>query len=153
MANLAQGNPSGVEKSQITHLRIEVPADESEFFYHTYSAEIRHFPRLASVDVLVPGDLFHWARLIEETYWGACPTSSVRIVDITTGEWVDERTAGAYVDWIDTGRGETRHYKRIDDYWDEDNEEDVADRWEAMMRIGEGLPRIELEAESDESRC
>lgn len=68
MADLAQGDPSGLEKSQITHLRIDVPAYGSEFFYHTYSAEIRHFPRLASVDVLVPGDLFHWARLIEETY-------------------------------------------------------------------------------------
>lgn len=144
MAGLAQSDPSSVAKSQLMHLRIEVPAYEEEFFYHTFSAMIHYFPCLASVDILVSGDLFHWARFIEETYWGTCLASPVRIIDTTTGEWVDERTAGAYVDWIDTGRGETRDYKRIDDYWDENNEEDVADRWEAMMRFREGLPRIQL---------
>jgi hypothetical protein len=37
-------------------------------------------------------------------------------------------------------------YTRIDDYWDEDNEDDVKRRYEAMVKMQEeGLPRINLD--------
>lgn len=36
-------------------------------------------------------------------------------------------------------------YSRIDDDWDEENEEHVKERYEAMMKIKEGLPRINLD--------
>lgn len=53
-------------------------------------------------------------------------------------------TAGPYADWMHTTRGETRYYQRIIDDCDEENEDDVRQREEAMMNTKEPLPRIDL---------
>jgi hypothetical protein len=146
MCRLLDHNRVGM--NEIRRLRIELGAEhgsyESEFFFHIYSHRIRELPKLEGCDVLVYDGLHTWARLIEETYWGACPKSNVRIIDGKTGEWIDADTAGSYIDWIDTSRGETRDYQRIDDYWDEDDEEDIETRYNAMMKMKDPLPRIDL---------
>lgn len=85
---------------------------------------------------------------IDETYWGVCPKSNVRIVDAKTGEWIDIDSAGPYVDWMDNRMGidpdDGPVYTRIDDFWDAEDEEDVKNRYEAMMKMKDGLPRIDL---------
>ena len=146
MSELAKED--GLEKNEIRRLRIELVDenrnDESESFYHDHSDRFRYFPKLDGVDVLVPDSLFYWGRIFEETYWGACPESNIRIINTKTGEWINEQTAGPYLDWIDTGHGKTRDYKRIDDNWDEEDEEDVAERYKSMMKMQEPLPQIDL---------
>ena len=133
-----------VEINEIQRLRIEMSLDgmrddyEEEFFYHKYSHRIRDLPRLEGCDVLVNDGLVSWTSLIEDVYWGACPKHKVRIVDAKTGEWIWRDTAGPYADWIYTDRGATRDYQRIVDVWNEEGRE------EAMMRMEEGLPRIDL---------
>lgn len=137
------------ERTTITYLRIELSIaghdwDDPEWFYHSYSQKFRHFPSLQRCDVLVDDGLYNWGDFIDETYWGTCPKSNVRMIDAKTGEYIDKTTAGPYLDWIDTGRGEVTNYTRIDDCWDEEDEEDVKQRWEAMMGMKKGLPRVEL---------
>ncbi|OAL50072.1 hypothetical protein IQ07DRAFT_587751 [Pyrenochaeta sp. DS3sAY3a] len=139
---------SSAERTEIMRLRVELVRedgwDESESFFHFYSHQFRYFPKLEGCDVLVPDGLREWASLIEETYWGTCPQRNVRIVDANTGEWIDERTAGPYADWVDTSGGEGGDYQRIDEYWDEEDEEYVQARYEEMMKMREPLPRIDL---------
>jgi hypothetical protein len=143
------------ERNEIRRLRVEMAvrkemhtsdywSDESESFLHEYSHRICDFPKLEGCDVLVAGDLSRWTSFIEETYWGVCPQSNVRIIDAKTGEWIDADTSGPYKDWIDTGRGQSRDYQRLIDYWDEADEEDIAKREEEMMKMQEGLPRIDM---------
>jgi hypothetical protein len=88
--------------------------------------------------------MYNWAHYSTDMYWGACPKSNVRYIDVSTGEWIGEDTAGPYLDWIDTNRGETRDYQRIIEDWDEEDEEDVKQREEALMKMKEPLPRIDL---------
>lgn len=145
------------ERNKIRHLKIEFVTGnaledeldyESEFFYHEYRHHIRNLPKLESCDVLVNGDLRDWGSSFSEMYWGTCPESNVRMIDAKTGEWIDMDTAGPYLDWMDNCMGidpdEGPVYTRIDDFWDEENEEDVATRYNAMMKMKEGLPRIDL---------
>jgi hypothetical protein len=140
-----------VEMNAIQRLRIEMAIDnnerddyEEEFFFHDYSHRIRDLPRLEGCDILVNDGLSAWTRLIEEVYWGACSQRNVRVVDAKTGEWIDMDTAGAYADWVDTNGGETRDYQRIIDDWDAEDEEEIRQREEAMMKMKEHLPRIDL---------
>lgn len=146
MSEIAGSNRA--EKTEITRLRVELVDqkgwDESESFYHDYSDRFRDFPKLEGCDVLVTDGLRVWGSLIEERYWGACPPSNVRVVDANTGEWIDEKTTGPYADWIDTSGGEGEGYLRIEEFWDEEDEEDVQARYEAMMKMREPLPRIDL---------
>ena len=54
-----------------------------------------------------------WTDFIKETYWGACPSGNVRIVDAGTGMWIDEETSGVYQDYIDTNGGMHDDYTRV----------------------------------------
>ncbi|PVI03669.1 hypothetical protein DM02DRAFT_669703 [Periconia macrospinosa] len=146
MSELA--HEDGLEKKEIRRLRIVLVDDmELEFFYHKFSFEVSCFPKLDGIDVLVPDGLYNWGTFIQEMYWGTCPETNVRMVDANSGEWIDSKTGGPYLDWIDTGRstgGETKDYMRIDNDWDEEDEEAVAERYSAMMKMQEPLPRIDL---------
>jgi hypothetical protein len=140
----------GLEKNEIRRLRVELTIDgkeddyADEFFFHNHSHRIRDLPKLEACDVLV-NQIYDWAHYSRDMYWGACPKSHVRYIDVSTGEWVSEDTAGPYIDWIDTNRGESRDYQRIIDEWDEEDEEDVKQREEALMKMKEPLPRIDLD--------
>lgn len=149
MSTVAENEKFEVERKEIRRLRIDVFDDEkgyeTEFFHHNHSLNFCHFPKLEGVDVLVSDELRNWAMSIEDLPWGACPKSNVRIIDAKTGEWIDMQTAGPYSDWIDTGgSSEEGLYQRIDYDWDGNDEEDVKERYEAMMKMREGLPRIDL---------
>lgn len=151
--NMAQARS---EIFRIRRLRIEIgtetePDDDgyqAEFFCHNYSLQFRELPLLQGCDVLVRDRLSNWGSFIDETYWGVCPKSNVRIVDAKTGEWIDIDSAGPYVDWMDNRMGidpdDGPVYTRIDDFWDAEDEEDVKNRYEAMMKMKDGLPRIDL---------
>lgn len=98
------------------------------------------------MDILVDGFDHTWTKLIEETYFGSCPKSNVRVVDTQTGEWIDDETSGSYQDYVDTGRGQTRDYCRVVDYDPDSDDPDDEQRYIAMMNIQKGLPRISLDA-------
>lgn len=138
------------ETKVIRRLRVELAACSSyenyelEFFQHKYRYQIRDLLKFESCDILVSDGLRYWCSFIEEMYWGVCRKGNVRIIDAETGEWIDEDTSGPYVDWVDTGGGESEGHARIDDDWDEDDEEQVAKRYNAMMKMKEPLPRIDL---------
>jgi len=139
-----------VEMNEIRRLRIEMTINDTredyqeEFFFYEYRHEVRNLPQLEGCHILVVNGLLYWTGIVGDAYWGACPKSNVRIIDAKTGEWLDMNTAGLYADWIHTTRGETRDYQRIIDDWDEDDEDDVRQREEAMMKMKEPLPRIDL---------
>ncbi|OAL05466.1 hypothetical protein IQ06DRAFT_265577 [Phaeosphaeriaceae sp. SRC1lsM3a] len=121
------------ETKVIRRLRVELAACSSyenyelEFFQHKYRYQIRDLLKFESCDILVSDGLRYWCSFIEEMYWGVCRKGNVRIIDAETGEWIDEDTSGP-----------------IDDDWDEDDEEQVAKRYNAMMKMKEPLPRIDL---------
>ncbi|EFQ89198.1 hypothetical protein PTT_14627 [Pyrenophora teres f. teres 0-1] len=135
-----------LEKQEVRHLRLESMSasgwDASGFFYHDHAHKIRHFPKLERCDVLVNDGLYDWGVFVMEIYWGTVPRSNVRIIDAKTGEWINSVTAGPYLDYLDTGHGEHRNYVRtVDGY---DGEEDGEERYEALMKMKEPLPRIDL---------
>jgi hypothetical protein len=141
-----------LEKAELRHFRVEVFSiisayDVSESFFHHYSHRIRDFPKLERCDVLVDDGLRTWDQFTE--YAGG-PKIYVRIVDAKTGERFDEESEGLYMDYMDNSHNlehglEDIWYTRIDDDWDEESEEDVKRRYEAMIKIKEeGLPRINL---------
>jgi hypothetical protein len=149
MGQLAKGD--SVEKNEIRHFRLELMSDGwdlSESFYHFHSHLIRNFPRLERCDILVHDGLCNWCRFIEDGYWGSCPKSNVRFIDAKTGEWIDVESDGPYEDYSGNYIGieidEEPVWSRIVDDWDEENEDHVKERSEAMMKIREGLPRIDL---------
>jgi hypothetical protein len=79
----------------------------------------------------------------------------MRIVDAKTGEWFDEESEGPYMDYMDNSYNlehglKDISYNRIDDDWDEENEEYVKRRYEAMINMREeGLPRINFGSQND----
>jgi hypothetical protein len=120
--------------------------DVSELFFHFHSHRIRDFPKLERCDVLVDDGLHKWDQFIEH----AGPKIDMRFVDVKTGEWFDAESEGPYMDYMDNSygleHGLDTSYTRIDDNWDEENEEDVKKRYEAMIKMKEeGLPRIYLD--------
>ncbi|OBT44391.1 hypothetical protein VE00_07057 [Pseudogymnoascus sp. WSF 3629] len=134
-----------LERDEVRHLRIELVneqgLDESEFFYHNHVHKLRDFPKLESFNLLVGNGLLpEWTDFIKERYWGACPRGNVRIVDGKTGEWIDEETSGAYLDYIDSNGGKNDNYTRV-----VDDEEEEEGRMEAMKRLQIPLPRIDLD--------
>jgi hypothetical protein len=146
MHDLMDYNCVGMNEIRRLRIKLGVERDsyESEFFCHIYNYRIRELPKLEGCDVLVYDGLYRWGDLIEDTYWGVCPECNVRIIDAKTGEWIGADTAGPYMDWIDTSRGETTSYVRLDRNWDEENEEDVEARYNTMMKMKDPLPRIDL---------
>lgn len=134
-----------MERNEIMHLRIELVNehgwDGSDFFYHDYCHKLREFAKLENVQVLVKaGELPQWTAFIKETYWGACPSRNVKMVDAETGMWINEETSGAYQDYIDSNGGKNDNYTRVLDDW-----EDEQDRAEGMKRLQIPLPRIDLD--------
>jgi hypothetical protein len=149
LSELAEG--ASLEKKESRHFRLELMSDSwdlSESFYHVHSYLIRDFPKLEHCDVLVYDGLRNWGEFIKDRYWGACPKNNVRFIDAKTGEWIDIESDGPYQDYsnnyIGIEIGEEPVYTRIDDDWDEENEDHVKERYQAMMKIREGLPRIDL---------
>jgi len=138
-----------LEKTEIRHFRLEVfndLYDASELFVHYHSQRLRDFPKLKRCDVLVDDGLRKW----DQCHWKAGPKVYMRFVDAKTGKWFDAESEGPYMDYMDNFIGleqglEYISYTRIDDDWDEDNEEDVKRRYEAMVKMKkEGLPCINL---------
>ncbi|OBT65597.1 hypothetical protein VE03_05519 [Pseudogymnoascus sp. 23342-1-I1] len=133
------------ERDVVRHLRIELMneqgLDETDSFYDNDVYKLRDFPKLESFSLLVADGLApQWTDFIKEMSWGACPRGNVRIVDGTTGEWIDEETSGAYQDYVDTNGGRNDEYTRVVD----DEEEEEA-RAEAVKRLKIPLPRIDLD--------
>ncbi|KAA8618518.1 hypothetical protein A1F94_005979 [Pyrenophora tritici-repentis] len=135
-----------LEKQEVRYLRLELMSfsgwDASDFFYHDHSRRIRHFPKLERFDVLVNDGLYNWGHCVMEINWGAIPRSNVRIIDAKTGQWIHPVSAGLYLDCFDTSHGGTRDYIRIVDGYDE--EKDGEERYQAMVKMKEPLPQIDL---------
>jgi hypothetical protein len=136
-----------LERDVVRHLRIELMneqgLDETDSFYDNDVYKLCNFPKLESFSLLVADGLApQWTDFIKEMSWGACPRGNVRIVDGTTGEWIDEETSGVYQDYVDTAGGRNDDYTRVVD--DEDEEEKAA-RAEAVRRLQIPLPRIDLD--------
>merc|ERR1711939_844170 len=70
-----------------------------------YKHEFSNFPRLETVDLLVPDELRFYAEDIDETYFGNCKKENVRVASIETGEWIDKGTSAAYWDYIESFGG------------------------------------------------
>ncbi|KAF2820196.1 hypothetical protein CC86DRAFT_360760 [Ophiobolus disseminans] len=120
------------ERNGIRHLRLQLEDDiygfdMSEFFFHDHQYKIRYFPNLRSCDVWVIDGLSNWVEVVMIGYWGSLPTKNIRIVDAKTGEWIDAESAGPIVS----------------DWWNE--EEDGEERFKALMKIKDGLPRVDLD--------
>lgn len=154
-----------VERNGIQHLRIILESDNkekwdlSDSFFHNHAHEIRNFPSLTSCDVLVIDGLIQWTKLIEEKYWGNCPTKNVRVLDAKTGEWIDQDTGGPWQNWLNSSRGTDREgYTRImpEVWWEEVDENDPRyererceeldgdERWEKLMRLKDRVPRMDV---------
>ncbi|KAH3942628.1 hypothetical protein HBI56_169330 [Parastagonospora nodorum] len=100
---------------------------EKEFFFTTCRHQVWDLTKLEGCDILVDHSLILSAHFVGNVHWRACPKSNVHVVDTETGEWIDSNTAGPIID-----------------DWDKESEEDFKQREEAMMKMKEPLPRIEL---------
>ncbi|KAL2071211.1 hypothetical protein VTL71DRAFT_12446 [Oculimacula yallundae] len=99
------------------------------------------FPKLESVDLLVPEKLHYYARYIEETYFGPCKKKSIRIVSICTREWIDEETAYTYWGYIDSWGG--KHLGSMTRSTVE--EEILEERLEDIQKLEMPRPRTNLD--------
>jgi hypothetical protein len=111
-------------------------------WYRRYCmAATRYYRNLRSVRILVEeGSLTQWTDFLTTTDFGACPAENVRIVDRSTGEWIDSTSCDGYRDWVDSHGGE-----KIDGYTRVVHVEDeYAERAEARKRLQIPLPRMDL---------
>ena len=96
-------------KESIKNLRVELVDEEgkeiNEQWMFDYKHEFSNFPRLETVDLLVPDELRFYAEDIDETYFGNCKKENVRVVSIETGEGIDGRTSAPYWDYIESFGG------------------------------------------------
>ncbi|PVH77062.1 hypothetical protein DL98DRAFT_517503 [Cadophora sp. DSE1049] len=134
----------------IGHLRIELLDERGEEviedWWHHHLPLLRDFPKLQSVDLLVPRELrFYAPQYIEDAYFGEhCPRENVRIVNLGTGEWIDGETAGVYADWVESfGGREVEAMTRVVE-WDVD-EETRRERVEDVRALEMPRPRISLD--------
>ncbi|RDL34592.1 uncharacterized protein BP5553_07720 [Venustampulla echinocandica] len=132
----------------IKHLRIELVDEEGkeveeDWWYH-HKALLRDFPKLKSVDLLVPLELRFYGQYIEDAYFGTCDRKNVRIVNMSTGEWFDDETAGPYIDYIESWGGEHLDCMTRLVEWDVD-EESRKERVEDMKQLQMPRPRINLD--------
>ncbi|KAH6725073.1 hypothetical protein BKA61DRAFT_42778 [Leptodontidium sp. MPI-SDFR-AT-0119] len=130
-------------RESIKHLRIELVDNEgkevNEEWMFDYKHEFFNFPRLESVDLLVPEELRFYAEYIDETYFGNCKKENVRVVSIETGEWIDEKTCAPYWDYIESQGGtDPGGMTRI-------AEETLEERFEDIKKLEMPRPRIALD--------
>jgi len=97
-------------KESIKHLRVELVDGLGDHLYEEwleYQDEFMNFPRLETIDLLIPGgDLCRYANYINDiTYLGDCKKENVRVVSIETGEGIDGRTSAPYWDYIESFGG------------------------------------------------
>ena len=133
---------------EIKHLRIELvdargEENDEEWWYH-HLPQLRDFPQLKSVDLLVPSQLICYLQYIEDAYFGTCEKDNVRIVNMSTGEWIDNETAGLYIDYIESVGGERPDIMSRLVEWDVD-EESRKERVEDMKQLQMPRPRINLD--------
>lgn len=133
---------------EIQHLRIELLDERGEeveeYWWHHHLPVLRDFPKLRSVDLLVPKELRYYTQYIEDAYFGACGKEEVRIVHLGTGEWIDEETAGVYLDYVESWGGEQLDCMTRVVEWDVD-EESRRERVEDMKLLEMPRPRIGLD--------
>ncbi|KAH7412382.1 hypothetical protein BKA64DRAFT_658747 [Cadophora sp. MPI-SDFR-AT-0126] len=130
-------------KESIKHLRVELVDNEgkqiNEDWMTYYKHEFDNFPRLETVDLLVPDELRFYAEHIDETYFGNCKKENVRVVSIETGEWIDEGTSAAYWDYIESWGGtDLGGMTRM-------AEETLEERLEDIKKLEMPRPRIALD--------
>ncbi|KAG4438474.1 hypothetical protein IFR05_006042 [Cadophora sp. M221] len=129
--------------SEVKHLRMELIYDprEIEDERTKYCREFRKFPRLESLDLLVPKELRFYAQYMEDIYFGACPLKDVRMASNYTGEWIDEETWRQYWDYIESWGGtELDSMSRL-----ADDDETYESRLEGMYKIQMPRPAINLD--------
>jgi hypothetical protein len=131
-------------KHDIKHLhfnKYEGSRVEVAWFNHYCMAATRAYTNLTSVHILVKkGYLIKWTDFLAKADFGACPGKNVRIVDSSTGEWIDKTSCDGYRDWMDSNGGEhTDKYTRI-----VRAEDDELERAEARKRLQIPLPRMDL---------
>lgn len=138
---------SSIPISDIKLLRIELLDEQGkeveEDWFHHHRDQLRDFPKLKSVDLLVPRELRFYDQYIEDTYFGTCEKDNVRIVNMSTGEWIDNKTAGPYIDHIESWGGE--HLDSMTRLVDWDDEESRKERMEDMKQLQMPRPRINLD--------
>ena len=140
--------PEMLPLSDIKHLRIELVDIQGEeviedWWYH-HLRKLRDIPKLTSVDLLVPRELRFYDQYIEDACFGTCERDNVRIVNMSTGEWIDNETAGPYIDYIESWGGEHLDGMTRVVEWDVDKET-RKERLEDMKQIQMPRPRINLD--------
>jgi len=139
------GCHGSIPVDDIQHLRIELGdrwEDVEERWWDRDLDTLRDFPKLKSVDLLVPFELRFYSQYID-AYFG-CDKDNVRIISKSTGEWFDNETAGPYIDYIESWGGEHLDGMTRVVEWDVD-EETRKERVEDMKQIQMPRPRINLD--------
>lgn len=137
----------GFPLGDIKYLRMELGDERAEQDFWWYQLELLEaFPKLKSVDILVTRELEFYRYFIEldDPFFGTCRKDNVRIVNMTTGEWIDKETAGPYVDYIESWGGEHLDCMTRLVVWDVD-EESRKERLEDIKQLQMPRPRINLD--------
>ncbi|KAK0121442.1 hypothetical protein ONS95_009736 [Cadophora gregata] len=137
------GRPKTYPLNDIKHLRVDLVdsrGEEDDDWYHYNSQELYDFPKLQSVDILGPRDLCCYTQYIGDFSFGHCPKSNVRVITMKTGEWIDNKTAGAYQDYLDL-EAELGFFTRVVNDRDYEDEEE---RLEDVRQLQIPLPRVDL---------
>ncbi|CAG8983078.1 hypothetical protein HYALB_00006106 [Hymenoscyphus albidus] len=145
----------GLSIGEIKHVRVELVdskgKEDEDFWYgrngsDSYSEAreaLLRFPKLESVDFLVP-QFYEYARLMED-WWGR--RHYPRVVDMSTGEWVDQEAVGPYRYCIDSACARSWGYD-TDDADEEESNWQLGwdeDRIEDMKELQMPRPRINLD--------
>ena len=130
-------------RESIKSLRVELVDEKgkeiNEQWMSDYKHEFSNFLKLETIDLLVPDELRFYAEDIDETYFGNCKKENVRVVSITTGEWIDEGTSAVYWDYIDSFGGTyLESMTRV-------AEETLEERLEDIKKLKMPRPRIALD--------
>ncbi|KAJ0346970.1 hypothetical protein COL154_007600 [Colletotrichum chrysophilum] len=125
------------EKASVRYLRVEsgfrsLDLRLREFWSHDL---LVNHPALQALDIHTR-DLLDWTQWIEENYQHWSVRSRVRIINVDTGEYLNDVNSGPYSDWYDTHIG-GREPTRVTDETDEE-------RMQAMRLYGHPLPVADL---------
>jgi hypothetical protein len=121
-------NPQNLPYKERIELVNEEGEDVDEDCFHNDLAKPRDFKILKSVDLLMMRELPCFrSQHIGDGYFGTCDDDvKVRIVNISTGEWIDNKTAEPFRDHIDSWGG--KYLDAMMRLFEWDDEESVKER-------------------------
>lgn len=73
--------------------------DSYDNFFYWGGKELREFPKLKEIHVIIDVDMSIWSTIFEGSSWGSCPMENIRFIDSTSGLMLNGYQLSMLADW------------------------------------------------------